>query len=228
MTKEKPVFTDFALPKGYKKHFLEDDANAFILEKLEHGLTLSKEVRKIVDLTKSEKFVIFPQSIAYNDLLVFEAGGKLSTTGMPVFEQVDEQGRRWHWMQAPDTDYILRDFIEINLRDRRNMFCIFEDASVEPKDKCVAKKNATMRFCDNELYYVLDVNSSDGECEQVLKHAKSWMRNGFLFLASDEMKNDLRSKEILISQQQIMDIAHSVSHIFVSAYDGESNIICVR
>lgn len=215
----------FSMPTAYEKYFLGRDADSFVRSKLNDGLTLSQEVGKKLDMTKVSAFTILPKNVPKSEILDFETGGKFPINENSVFEVTDKQERHWTVASYQNADFILFNSIEDFVSQQNDFFCVFENASLNSNDDYIKKLDMALLFFDDEVYHLISSGNASSSAK-VMKIASSWMRNGFIFSAPRNLMKEIERSRKWLDREVILSIAESVVYIFISSYDGESNIIC--
>lgn len=112
-----------------------------------------------------------------------------------------------------------------HLKTTGSNFCMFEEPILEPTDLLLSKVSANYVVLNNEIYYLLDANTSDLYLiEDTIKQCDDFYFLCVLFSTNPE-NEDTKVKGTSVSDLQLKMIAESTSSFFVNAYDGEGYLV---
>lgn len=182
--------------KKYHLDFFK--AKQYLEENLQGTNKLSNSVISLLNLESGCFFTFLAEKSAIKDVNEFTVGGKTSL----IIDDISE--------------YIFK-----LLKDGKNVSCIFDDFNADKNDLdddllC----NSHGIYCDEEIYYLVDISSSLDLIKQALRRSNViW--HSLCVIGESNLDRNMKS----INLDDIHEICLKARVVMVGAYDAESYVI---
>lgn len=204
---------------------LSGDAVPYIRKSLHSGLTLSRHVVNLFDLSIGTITTVLPEDVSIEEAKNFDCGGKFGRLESETTEFADEHGGgTWISARQRNTDHEFARFVNKLLQDDEARTIVFEDATRKSTDLSLSRIDTRMFFVGAEVYHLVNEASLE-KVEYTIRRVRSWMLNGFCTRLSSNVVPLIPDRSQLPTNF-IQQISRAVEYIFVNAYDGESTLVC--
>jgi hypothetical protein len=201
----------------FQTYHLNSTANAYFAERLTEGLTLSKHLKKFVDLTKGKVNTFAPANLSHEQLHAFN--------GCILNEDIPENG-----IQAIDnklTTEWLVEKIKSFLAESKNNYCIFERPDDYPQNGVIPRFPFwNVLYKDGEPYYILGYNDSKENILEAIMQNTSYSPLGMgIFTKIENINSYFSDKDHLGKEDFFKIAAESTEKIYIQAYDHEGYLL---
>ncbi len=187
----------------------------YFLDHIDWGNSLSAYFLKKMNFSSGNFFTILPDNAKFEQIEDLKNGGILPPAG-PCLPIDNGSGT---YQAVPNTKEALVDFVKDFLNQNSFNYCIGEDVLRGPTDKIVKQSAEKFLLYNNEIYYLLDMQNSIDEIEDVI-----WKSNA-LYHMFFVLTNGSHNYTGFLRYEDFDLIYSNVNYIIGSAYDGESYII---